>query len=245
MVDRWGAIIRAEASDLEDWVDTLKPPFDPWVEVHAPDHVLCSASFEGTASADEVRQSALSYIGLLNGAMAVINQSRPVQFAGVARITPNGQVHRTMFAEVGEEIKIKGRAAVFVLGPDGRPQPITRRKSQVQVWADLAQANELLEDALIYFGRAATARAGDDHPDWFDIYKALECLIIRFGPTETEFFKLEWVPSNTRNLKQTANWARHARRKYDPPKNPVTIKEARDLLALLICTAFEKVANSK
>ena len=37
--------------------------------------------------------------------------------------------------------------------------------SEVQAWATLADDDELLEDALIYFGRAT---------DWFDIYKTLE-----------------------------------------------------------------------
>jgi hypothetical protein len=39
---RWGAVIRGEARDLEDWISVLKEPFDPWVEIHGNDTVLRS-----------------------------------------------------------------------------------------------------------------------------------------------------------------------------------------------------------
>ncbi len=53
-------------------------------------------------------------------------------------------------------------------------QDLRRRPSRAnpQRWLSFAAGDDLLADALTYFAR------GDD---WFDIYKALECLEERFG----------------------------------------------------------------
>jgi hypothetical protein len=55
MSKMWGAVIRGEQFDLDDWASVLKEPFDPWVEVHGGDTVLRSKSFDGMSSAQEVR----------------------------------------------------------------------------------------------------------------------------------------------------------------------------------------------
>jgi len=66
----------------------------------------------------------------------------------------------------------------------------------VQDCVQLTDDDDLLRDALIYFGSAT---------NWFDIYKVLECLIGRFGG-EKNFLALEWVPSaEVVLLKKTAN----------------------------------------
>jgi hypothetical protein len=83
------------------------------------------------------------------------------------------------------------------------------------------------------------------HPPsfWFDIYKALECLMHRSGG-ETAFIALDWAPrDDVKLLKQTANWARHARRKYPEPSPATTEQEAKDLMSRLLRKAFETAAT--
>jgi hypothetical protein len=102
----------------------------------------------------------------------------------------------------------------------------------VQHWSTNADSEPLLDDALIYFGKAT---------DWFDIYKCLECLILKFGPSEAGFLALDWAPSDdVKRLKQTANYARHAKRKFDPPPKPMELRDARVLLSLLLRRALEE-----
>ncbi|HEY2664256.1 MAG TPA: hypothetical protein VGI47_07945, partial [Candidatus Binataceae bacterium] len=75
------------------------------------------------------------------------------------------------------------------------------KPSEVQDWVRLAESDDLLDDALVYFGKP---------PDWFDIYKALECLMLKFGG-EAGFLALNWAPAaEVKRLKQTASWVRHA-----------------------------------
>jgi hypothetical protein len=204
------------------------------VEIHGAETVLRSASFdELLASASEVRDRATALIERLNGAVALSQQARQLRLGGVIQFAPDGGMHRTMFASGTLEGKGKLRANAIVIGPDGKPVPTPPpQPSEVQKWTTLAESDDLLDDALIYFGRAI---------DWFDIYKALECLILRFGGNESAFLALGWASETGINrLKRTANWARHARRKFSPPPNPTSLKDARALLGLLLRRALKE-----
>jgi hypothetical protein len=234
----WGAAIQGETMDLAAWAHVLKEPFDPWVETHGSETVLRSTSLDELESVGEVRDQAIAYIDRLNGAMAVSQHSRPVRFGAVIRFEPDGSLHRTAFLET---VMFEARSSVVAdsihIGPDGQPvPPPPPQPSEVQRWATLADDQAWLEDALVYFGRAT---------DWFDIYKALECLILRFGGSEAKFLALNWAPATeVQRLKRTANWvARHAERKFDRAPNPMTLKEARQLVGELLRRAFEEAAK--
>jgi hypothetical protein len=231
----WGAVVQGDPADLDDWAYALKQKFDPWVEMHGNLTVLRSASFDELTSADQVRDRAVASIARLNGALALSEQTRPVRFDGVIQFAPDGQLHRSAFAEiVGVEARGKARAVAdaVVIGPDGTvvppppPQP-----SEVQRWAAMAENDDVLDDALIYFGMAT---------DWFDIYKALECLILKFGGgKESAFFALGWASeTEILRLKRTANLARHAKGRFDPLDNPMPLQDARELLGQLLRRAL-------
>ncbi len=227
----WGAIVQGEPTDLGDWADTLKEPFDPW-EIHRGETVLRSASLDELASVDEVRDRALAHIERLNGVIALSQRARPIRFGGVIQFTLDGKQHRTMFAEAGS-IELRGakaRAYATAFGPDGKPlPPPAPQPSEVQRWAASVDDDELLDDAVMYFGKGA---------DWFDIYKALECLFLRAGG-EREFLALAWEPKReVERLKQTSNWARHAKRKFERPKEPMNVKDAYKLLGQLLRRAL-------
>jgi hypothetical protein len=232
----WRATIQGNEADIAHWKAALKEPFEPWVESHGDETLLRSAAFDELKSAKQVRDRAVALIDRLNGAMALSRDSGPVRFAGVTQFMPDGIRHRTIFPE-GVEAKLRvGTLNVTVTGPDGRPIPTLPRPSDVQVWARLAEADDLLDDALIYFGTAT---------EWFDIYKTLETLILRFGAgkkqsqKEKAFLSLNWAPEDDiARLKRTANWARHAKRRFEPPANPMQLPEARSLVGQLLRRAL-------
>jgi hypothetical protein len=228
----WGAVILGEPTDLEDWAHVLQEPFDPWVETHGAQTVLRSASLDELASAVEVRDRAIAQIERLNGAVSLSQGAKPLRFGGAIQFASDGKQHTTIFAEMGAmESRDKLRATAIVIGRGGTPVPPSPpQPSEVQRWAMAIENDDLLDDALVYFGRAT---------DWFDIYKTLECLIIRFGPGESAFLKLNWAPAaEIERLKRTANSARHAKHQFAPPKNPMTLKEAQSLLAQLLRRAL-------
>jgi len=97
-----------------------------------------------------------------------------------------------------------GAVGVMIDGKANPPKP--PEPSDPQRWLSIAAKDDLLADALRYFGR------GDD---WLDIYKALECLELRFGG-ETKLGGLGWASgTEIKLLKHNANYKRrHARLKY-------------------------------
>ncbi|WP_316398235.1 hypothetical protein [Bradyrhizobium sp. 33ap4] len=243
MPKQWGAVLQGHEFDLQDWRDMLKPPFDPWVEVHGADTVLRSNSFGDLTSSNEVRDRAVTHIERLNGAMFVAMQGQPLQFGGVIEFASDGKHSRTLFAEgFVERARLRMHAVAVVIGPDGVPKPNPPPKeSDVQRWAAIADTDDLLEDALIFFGRASPSDHGSPPTFWFDIYKALECLIEKFGGAH-KFCTLNWAPkAQIENLKRTADWGRHASRsrRHPPPPNPTTKQEAYELMAKLLRKAFE------
>jgi hypothetical protein len=230
----WGAIVEGEPTDVEDWQYALKEPFEPWVETHDGKTVLRSVSLDELASANEVRDRALALIARLNGAFAVSQQTRPLRFGGVIQFTPDGERHQTVFGGMAAfEGRDKMRTEGFVIGLDGNPAPPSPpQPSEVQRWVATAEEDELLDDAIVHFGKGA---------DWFEMYKALECLENKAGGLHA-FLALNWQPKEEiERLKYSANWPRHARRKEDRPArllmNP---NDARALLAQMLRRALHE-----
>jgi hypothetical protein len=258
--DGWGAVIQGEPADLSIWQQTLKHQFDVWVEIHGSETVLRATSFDESESSTEVRDRAIAYINRLNGLMALSHaDSEPVRLQAVIRFK-DGHLHRHLIPGTG---KFKARGSMItdttVIGANGKPVPPSAPEpSEVQRWLTIADQEDLLNDALNYFGRVPQSPAGPEAghagtpameaTEWFDIYKALECIEKRFGGDETAFRNFasdrNWTSrSKLELLKRTANWARHARRKFDPPPNPMGFKEARELLGQLLRRALEEAAN--
>src|SRR4051812_43807650 len=102
--------------------------------------------------------------------MFVVRRSQPLQFSGVVELAPNGEVHRTGFAE-GHLLEARDRlyaGTVVVTGPGGKPQPAPPVKpSEVQNWAAIADNDDILEDALIYFGRVSAPDQPHPPTFWF------------------------------------------------------------------------------
>jgi hypothetical protein len=109
MSKRWGAVLRGHDFDLQDWREMLKPPFDPWVEVHGSDAVLRSESLDGLTSANEVRDRVVAHIDRLNGAMFVMRQSHPLQFSGV--VEENAASGAEAAADLGQKAWDAGKGA--------------------------------------------------------------------------------------------------------------------------------------
>lgn len=195
MIRQWGAVLSGDDYDLQDWQEMLRraakrPEFDPWVEVYDSDTVLRSSSLDGLTSAIEVRDSMVAHIDRLNGAMAVIRGSQPIQFSHVVEVLPddNLKTHRILDAD-SHNFRAKFHAATLTIGgpPEGNPpEPQPPRQSEAQRWAEIADKDGLLNDALMYFGWASAPGPGGHPPTfWFNIYKSLECLITRESKEDT------------------------------------------------------------
>jgi hypothetical protein len=234
----WGALLAGDAFDLDDWQDALKHPFDPWVTAAEARLILRSSRLDGEATPDTAYKRAKTLMNEVNGAMRARYGTWAVRLDGIAEIFSDGTHQPQVVGELGvmerpDKVKIGDRLVADVFGPDGKPKPDPApRPSDPQRWLSIAAEDDLLGDALVYFAR------GDD---WFDVYKALECLFGRFGG-ERKFLALGWADEDKiKLLKQTADTERRSRRgrpKVVPPDHPMERTEARDLLAKLMARAF-------
>jgi hypothetical protein len=167
-------------------------------------------------------------MGEVNGAMRANRRTGIVRLEAIAEVFSDGACRRHLFAQLRVTDARDRASMVFVVGGPEKPAP-PPEPSKPQRWLSISAEDDLLADALTYFAR------GDD---WFDVYKALECLEMRFGGEE-EFRSLGWADKGKiKLLKRTANSGRHARKKFDPPPHPMERTEARDLLAKLMACAF-------
>ena len=238
----WGVVLGGDAFDLEAWREALKQPFDPWVMETDDGLILRSRLLDPAATASEAYERAKALMEQVNGVLGVSPGAQLVRLGGIVEILSDGTRRRhDVFAQFNiTDAPDRIRAAVIVRGPDGKPKPPPPGPSNPQRWLSIAASDDLLADALTYFAR------GDD---WFDIYKALECLILRFGGGKKKAFQafldLDWADEDEIELlKWTANSNRHARLKFDPPPSPMERTKARDLLARLMARAFHEAPTT-
>ena len=165
----WGVQLLGHGFDLQDWRDTLKAPFDPWIDQRDDRYFLRTTLFDEAVSATEVRDRAFPIVEKLNAAKNIAVGSQSVRFdGGVAEFDADGRLRVHVILAVGAAVmRSRAHAPTVTLTIDGAPAPSPPPKeSQVQRWAAISERHELLADALTYHSRA----------EWFDIYKAIECL---------------------------------------------------------------------
>ncbi len=206
-----GASCSAAKRSLEDWQKALKQPFDPWVMETEDGLILRSTRLDPTTTASEAYDRAKELMDEVNGALGVSHRARVVRLEAIEEILSDGTRRRIFIMEAGGgEFRVKDRLTGEVFGADGKPKPQPPpAKSDPQRWLSIAAEDALLADALTFFGR------GDD---WFDTYKALECLIGRFGGgKEADFLALGWASADkVKLLKWTVDSWRHSPRGRAP-----------------------------
>lgn len=226
-ISQWGVHLTGHDFDLPDWEEKLKAPYDPWVERVQEMFVLRSSEFDGLDVA-EVRMRGEVLIEQLNGAMTASKGSRPIRGQDVIEFTPDGtRHHHVLMAEHLEDRDRFGAAVIKIVGPDGAVVPdAPLQPSDIQRWTSIAGTNDHLADALVYLGRR----------EWFDLFKAIEC-IEDWAGGESALIKLGWMD---KSVKRTANSFRHRRGgAHSAPSPPATREEALRFVADLIRKALE------
>ena len=229
----WAAELIGQPDDLADWETSFGGPFEPRVEqvvAHgATKTILKSAEFEKMRTASEVRERARLIIENLNGALRALSGTGRVELGGVLEVDTDGRVaNNYVFAEG----VVKGRARVRGVGGN---RPITPQPSTAQKWIACAMTNDVVADMLIHFGK---------EPSWYDLYKTYEGVRDLCGG-EASLKKKSWVPPKLKSFTHTANYYRHGLghpAKKNPPSNPMSLKEATELIAGMVCSIMSELA---
>lgn len=237
----WVAMLSGQEADLAEWKYALKQPFDPWVEqVHRDAEMvwaLRSRDFDGIESASEVRDRALPLIDRLNGALAVSASTQRVSFQAVGQIGAAGEVSLHMFLEISDRVRLSALSdtvTVEVRDAQGNLVPTSSLEPEpepttAQRWVQAGESNSDIGDMLVFAGRA---------DNWFDIYKALELAECRSGGQHGLEKLLGPAASAVRNMRQTANYYRHAR--GHRPSVLTTQDDATSLLAHVVRTVLSQ-----
>jgi hypothetical protein len=122
-------------------------------------------------------------------------------------------------------MRLRARGSAAVIGTS------TPKPTVIQEWMATAGRNSALNRALIYFGR------GDN---WFDIYKTYEALRKNAGGESKIKQKSWYVAPETNKMTHTANALhRHAAGIFGVPAAPMSLDEARQLIANYIRNSFD------
>ncbi|RWH20392.1 MAG: hypothetical protein EOQ75_16450 [Mesorhizobium sp.] len=188
-------------------------PFDPSVEVLSQDgqeyFVLNVARLRAISTPREAYDAGKLAVREMNGIVAGIVGKSDVAVTGTVR-SRGGRllVDFIMEAETAHFRFGAGMAKFQILDEQGQPIIQEAAPSIAQQRYKAASAKPTLAEALAY-------SAGD--PDWFDLYKACECLL-------AAGVKLD---SAMKDVKQTANTFRHrANGSSRLPANPPSLLDA-------------------
>jgi hypothetical protein len=219
--------------DLEELAELL-PTGDTRVVKEGDDYYLASSRIDNRPEDVPFYAVAPSLLQQVNGlARAMCDGFRPVRLTG--RYTEGDQRHVVVSADVAEG-RSRAYAVAVVAGRPGEPARQAPPKGPGSL--TVAGSNNDVAEVLDIMGRVET-------PNWVDLYKVYE--IIEHTGMLNSAMNAAAVSKNRMSLfTRTANHekasgpdARHSRSKQDPPKNPMTIEEARRLISALIRTWVE------
>jgi hypothetical protein len=217
----WALELRGEKFDLDDLREGLRPPFDPWVEEYELDGaamlLLRSKNWSGLYSTADMMADARRLIDQIN-AVHLVGQpdARPIEYGVTLRFGQNGKPLPIMLAATGNFTLQGGRSRTTIAGrkdPSAEAGPVP---SPMQQRIARASSDDDTADLLGFVARAN---------NWFDLYKAMECLErVAGGGHVLKALETDWA-----TVRQTANCHRHApnEAKFPFPLNPPDLDQAR------------------
>jgi hypothetical protein len=228
LVKAW---LQGHQFDLEDLAELLAEGDVRVVHDDAEDaYYLTSPEIDNPPEAGRFDKPAERLIVRINGlGRAKSADFRPVKLSG-KYTDSNGNAH-LFVSPAPAELRIRGSAAGFVLGPHGQPTP-----NPPSPWPDrfaLAGTNSDVGEVLDIMGQ--TEPLG-----WVELYKVHE--IIRDAIKPNKIYKLKWVTkSDDRAFTGSADRpdvsgreARHARMPGLPPRRTMSIAEGRSFISNLV-----------
>ena len=233
----WLIQLVGERMELSHWQATFKEPFDPVVFTD-PDgsSFLTSQEFDSMASAEEVMHRGKALIARLNGAMALLNSTRPIDCGGIVESDGTGTRNISVFLQgMASAVSFGVATAVITsVGPDGLPlPPPPPTPSSAQQLNETAAGNSIIADLLAQFGGA---------DGWYEIYKTIELAEHLAGSKHKLESMLGPSRADCRNMRQTANFYRHAR--YPRPAHLTTLPDAKSLLKTMVNAALSISRNA-
>jgi len=190
---------------------------------------LKSSEFASLNDAEKILTLANELLPIISGAGKVFLAGfQPLGTGHVVQISDDGVRHNFVFVTA----TVSSRASVSrqVTLASGIPAPQPQPPQDVEFASTVAQSEERVKKALIFFDRQHT---------WVNLYKVYE--LIRADVGDDMAAKGWTTKAEAGRFTQTANSvgavgdeARHAVEHTQPPKKPMSLKEAEQFVRLLL-----------
>jgi hypothetical protein len=228
----WRVSLGGQQADLARLADI---PGDGWsVSVQEGVYYLRSATFQAILEARAVQEAARVLVEPLSGALALNREAiGRVAVGGVELLRGDGTRAYTVFPEpVTIRIEV-GKPTIRVVGST---TPAPERRHPIAVWTRVALGHEGVAKALRLFRKDAS---------WDDLYRVFEVIE---GDVGGGMYERGWVSrSAVRRFTATANSpavlgdrARHGSQRGQPPPDPMTLREAHELVERLVVRWVEE-----
>jgi hypothetical protein len=227
----WLVKLKGEELDLRDLPALLRSP-DLSVIEEDGSYYLTSAEFNSLTDAGDVLRRAKRLIPLLNGAAKLwLGNFGALDIGAVARVGEEGKHHQFIFPE---SITLQGRGrlrAVADVTPGDSKESLPK-PTVLQSWVEVAARDAKVEKALRIFGSRAH--------NWVNLYNVYEAIQSDVGLKKIT--DDGWATkTRIRLFKHTADSeaavgddARHGHQKDRPPKNPMSLSEAKALIETIL-----------
>lgn len=188
-----------------------------------------SDSFEDCRSSDEVLEIGKNELAILTGALRLEGLCyEPLQIGSVCKTNASGGKEIFVYHQESIQVRAICSASLMITDSDGNPIPSEAKQvpRSIKLMA-LASSKHLVAKALRLKGAI-------DSKTWVGLYRILEVVIEDVG-SETRFLSQGWgSKKDLERFMRSANSdsvagddARHGRKDIFPPKEPMTIDEAR------------------
>ncbi|KCZ71285.1 hypothetical protein ANME2D_02487 [Candidatus Methanoperedens nitroreducens] len=228
----WFVVIAGDIFDLEELSKSLNSS-GLCITRKGEEFILKSTDFNLLKDADDVRNKANEIISQINGAARLtLGMRKPLAVASVGNIDDDGTVHGFVSISFSETINLRTSVSASVIAPDGTIQE-RHQGDPIPSWITVAQHDTNVAKALRLFG------AGTH--DWVSLYRIYEVIESDVGG-KLNIINNGWATEKSiKRFKYTANSpgaigdeARHGKNTIPPPKDPMTLSEAKPLIETIL-----------
>ena len=229
-VMKWLVSITADAGDLDE-LSALPPNSLFAIRREGAEFVLESSLFENVSTAEEVKARAHLLVELMSGASSLAYDARrPFSVGSVIGIDDDGNRH--IFVSCTINVSTRLTAHATITHADGSTEEILPAQP-VPVWVDRAQADATAQEILRVWGTQPK--------DWVNLYNLLERVEHAVGG-ERGIVERGWASRKALDkFRRTAcspdvlgPQARHGVQKFEPPRKPMSLPEARALIRSVV-----------
>lgn len=181
-------------------------------------------------------------VDLLNGYLRIFFPERGrIAVDHISRQLPNGS--KMHFVSIVDSISVSGSIGGFSFGEEGAGPVKIGTAIELQRWRDVAGSDESVQDVLAYMKGSLN--------DWSNLGRIVEAVEHDLGGRDGVIAKGWADPDVLKSFNATANnpraagvTARHGARKFDLPRKPMSIHEARAMVLKLVKSWIcEKAVN--